>query len=304
MEPIVYINRITGKLETEKVYGAKALAFIYGNDWLSRLLGIPLLHLIIKTPFFSAFYGFWQKRRGSIKKIKPFIEAFGIDSSEFQDSVSSFQSFNDFFVRTLKPSARPIISGPETAIIPADGRYRFYQNLSENDGFVVKGEKFCLATLLEDEKLASRYAGGAMVIARLCPMDYHRYHFPCDCIPGPTRLVNGWLYSVNPIAIKRDIHVFSHNKRAICSLNTDHFGEVQFLEIGATNVGSINQTYIPYEHYSKGAEKGFFAFGASSLILLFEPGKIIFDTDLLSASGKNQEIKCLMGQSMGKVKKE
>jgi phosphatidylserine decarboxylase len=246
-------------------------------------------------------YGYWQKLPFTKKKIIPFIKAFDIDSSEFLEDINEFRSFNDFFIRKLKPESRPIASGDNIAVIPADGRYYFYQNIDEATGFVVKNQKFNLGMLLEDEGLAKRYSHGTMIMARLCPTDYHRYHFPCQCVPGITRFINGWLYSVNPIAIKKDIHIFTQNKRAVCQLQTENFGKVLFLEIGATSVGSINQTYIPFQHYSKGAEKGFFSFGASSLILLFEPNTLILDKDLIEATSQHLEIKCLMGQSMGKT---
>lgn len=299
MDPIIYIDRETGKQVVEKVYGAAALNFLYGQDFFSRVLGTPLLQLLVKNPIFSALYGWFQKRSFTKRKILPFIETFGIDTSEFQDSVENFSSFNDFFIRKLDPLARPIFDGDDIAIIPADGRYRFYQNIDEVDGFIVKDEKFNLLSLLEDEELASRYAHGSMTIARLCPTDYHRYHFPCTCIPGPTRLINGWLYSVNPIALRKDIHIFTQNKRAICEMLTERFGPVLFIEIGATNVGSIHQTYQVHRACSKGDEKGYFSFGASSIILLFEPGRIFFDQDLLYATSLGIEIKCLLGQPMG-----
>ncbi|MBA3957304.1 MAG: phosphatidylserine decarboxylase [Parachlamydiaceae bacterium] len=298
MDPIIYIDRTTGKEEIEHVYAAAALKFIYGDEATSRYLGMPLLHMFVKNPIFSAVYGFWQKQRWTKRKIAPFIEMFHVDPSEFFEQVDQFDSFNDFFIRKLKPEARPLAAAD--AIIPADGRYLFHPNISEAEGFFVKGEKFDLTSLLEDAQLASRYTQGSIVMGRLCPTDYHRYHFPCDCIPGETRLINGWLYSVNPVAIKKDIHIFTKNKRAICELHSEQFGRVLFIEIGATNVGSINQTYTPNASHSKGDEKGFFSFGASSLILLFEPGRIVFDQDLLAATAAGHEIKCLMGQSMGK----
>jgi phosphatidylserine decarboxylase len=300
MEPIVFIDRVTGKKEEEKVYGAAALKFIYGNSLVSYLVGSPLLHLIVKNSLFSAWYGFCQKCACSRKKIIPFIKKFHIDTSEFLDSVESYESFNDFFIRKLKLSVRPIVAGDDVAIIPADARYYFHQDVSISAGFIVKGEKFDLSSLVQDKDLAKRYENGAMVMARLCPTDYHRYHFPCTCIPGETRLINGWLYSVNPIALKRDIDIFTKNKRVLCEMDTESFGKVLFIEIGATNVGSIHQTYEPGELTFKGAEKGYFSFGASSLIILFEPDRIVFDKDLVAATLSGFEIRCLMGQSMGK----
>lgn len=302
MESLVYIDRLTGKKETEKVYGGAALKFIYGDDWVSTLLGTPLLHALIRNPIFSKCYGFWQKTKLSKRKIIPFIEHFGVDASEFQEAVASYQSFNDFFIRKLKISCRPIAPGHDAAVMPADGRYRFYPHIANSDGFLVKGEKFDLKSLLDDRVLANRYENGSMVMARLCPTDYHRFHFPCDCIPGESRWINGWLYSVNPIALKKDIHIFSRNKRRVCELETSQFGKVLYVEIGATSVGSIIETYTPFKPYLKGEEKGYFSFGASSLLILFEPSRMEFDPDLLTMSkASDLEIRCLMGQSLGKA---
>ncbi len=299
LEPIHYIDRISGKRCLELVYGARALQLLYGNGWLSKLIGTPLAYLLARIPFVSAFYGYLQNRPASRKKIAPFLKTFKVDISEFAQDPASYTSFNDFFTRKLKPSARPIVQDPKVAIIPADGRYLFYPRIDQADGFAVKGEKFNLATLLEDQALAAQYAEGSMVIARLCPTDYHRYHFPCDCLSSDTQLINGWLFSVNPAAIKKDIHIFTQNKRTLCTLESERFGKVLFLEVGATFVGAIHQTYTPGVATTKGAEKGYFSFGASSLIVIFPPGKIEFDRDLVAASAQRLEIKCLMGQSMG-----
>lgn len=297
---IIFIERLTACKQVEKVYGASALKLLYGDDWITKVLGIPLLHTLVKNPIFSRIYGFFQKWRFSKKKIKPFIKNFEIDASEFLLPVEQYASFNDFFIRKLKSNARPIDANENTAIIPADGRYLVYQDIDKALGFIVKGQKFNLETLLDDKNLAKKYEKGSMIIARLCPTDYHRYHFPCDCIPTVPKMINGWLYSVNPIALKKDIHIFTENKRAITELQNTPFGNVLYLEIGATSVGSINQTFIPGKFYPKGAEKGYFSFGASSLILLFEPSKLTLDDDLLQATAEGFEIKCLMGQSMGK----
>ncbi len=305
LEPqgIPYIDRVTGRREMEQVYGLSAIQFLYGTHrsrWLQY--GAGFLREWIKLPFVSAVYGWWQTLSLTKRKIIPFIKKFNIDPSEFQQKVSDFYSFNDFFIRKLKPEVRPLAQGSSTAVIPADGRYRFFPNIAACNGFLVKGQKFDLKTLLQDEQLADRYAQGTMIMARLCPTDYHRYHFPVDCTPGPTTLINGWLYSVNLLALKGNIQIYTQNKRARCLLKTTEFGDVLFMEVGATNVGSINQTYLPHRAYSKGAEKGFFSFGASSLLLFFEPNRLLLDEDLLNAPFE-LEIRCLMGQSLGRARK-
>jgi len=297
MQPINYIDRKTGKECVEQVYGAAFLRLLYGSGLDTQLFGQPLAHVLARIPLFSAFYGWLQNRKCSAKKVLPFIKTFGVDTSEFTQDPATFTSFNNFFTRHLKATARPIAEGANRAVIPADGRYLFYQNIKEADGFVVKGEKFDLATLLQDKQLASKYSEGAMAIARLCPTDYHRYHFPCDGIPSDTHFLN----SVNPAAIKKNVKIFAENKRTVCVLDTAAFGKVLFMEIGATCVGAIHETYAAGKVCKKGDEKGYFSFGASSLILLFPPHTIRFDQDLLDASAKHVEIRCLMGESMGTV---
>lgn len=302
MESIVYIDRVTKKREVEIVYGAKALQFLYGNSLLSRFVGRPLLRLVSRAPFFSRVFGAYQKLPCTKKRIAPFIDKFNVDAGEFLEPIDSFASFNDFFIRKLKKEARPIASGDDVAIIPADARYLFFQDVSAADGFIIKGQKFSLVELLGDSELAAKYEKGAMLIARLCPTDYHRFHFPVGCVPEAAKLINGWLYSVNPIALKKNIDIFVQNKRTLTTLSTDDYGDVLFLEIGATSVGTIVQTYESGILCAKGDEKGYFSFGGSSLVILFPPDTITFDTDLTEATKEGVEIRCLLGQTLGRLK--
>lgn len=299
--PIRYIDRITGELNEEQVYFGDLIAFLYGHSFWSRWFGRALLYGVARADLVSALFGWWNRRSWTKKKIGPFIEKYAIDPAEFAASIESFSSFDDFFTRKLTPSCRPIVSDAQAVIMPADARYLCYQNIELADGFFVKGKKFALPELLQDDLLAQKYAQGTLVIARLCPVDYHRFHFPIDCTPGPTKQINGYLYSVNPIAVKENIHIFSQNKRCITTLHSPLFGEVLFIEVGATNVGSIHQTYTPDRSYEKGEEKGFFSFGASTLLLLFEPGRIQLDADLIAAAEQQIEIRCLLGQRLGRL---
>ncbi len=299
MNKILYIDRKTKQRKREKIYGHLFLQMFYGEGFFSRLFFHTILPFMARISFFSRFYGFLQKSSFSRFKVRPFIETFKVDASEFLHPVESFKSFNEFFIRRLKPNARPIKSGDETAVLPADGRYFVFENCSTVDGFLIKGQKFSLIELLRDEQLAKRYEDASMAIARLCPADYHRFHFPCECVPGPARLINGPLFSVNPLALRKNIHFLTENKRMISCLETTHFGSVLFIEIGATCVGTIHQTYTPGFPVAKGDEKGYFSFGGSCIILLFEANRIAFDTDLIEASSQKIETLGLFGQSLG-----
>lgn len=298
MGEIVYIDRSTGKQETEKVYGEWALSLLYGHHFLSRSVG-ALLRWFSRIPLFSSFYGWLQKTKSSSKKIRPFVDAFAVDSSEFAEDIDAFDSFNDFFIRKLKSGMRPIAQGDDRAVLPADGRYLVYPDISLADGFLVKGKKFSLAPFLQDDALAKTYQNGSMVLARLCPVDYHRFHFPIDCVPSEPRKINGFLYSVNPVALKRNIEIFCENRRVVTQLESEVFGKVLFVEVGATNVGTICQTFIAGKKVLKGDEKGYFSFGGSAIAILFEAGKIQFDSDLIRTSNDVIETRGLFGQSLG-----
>lgn len=296
---IIFRDRKTKALMKEQIYGETAIRFLYGNTWFHRFAGAALLTLICKNALFSKFYGWLQKRPQSRKKIASFIEKYQIDATEFKKNIEEFASFNDFFIRELKEKVRPI-TNHNSLIAPADGRYLAIPTISESDGFLVKGETFSLKQLLLDKELADRYYKGTMVMARLCPTDYHRFHFPCDCTPSETQLINGWLYSVNPIALKQNCQIFTKNKRSYTLLKTESFGTILFMEVGATSVGTIVQTFTPDKNYKQGDEKGYFSFGGSSIIMLFEPGKISLDADLAATASDKIELRCLFGQSIGR----
>lgn len=295
---IQYIDRKTKAVCQEKVYGMKSIVLLYGDTLWSRVAHHTLLPLLAKLPFFSRIYGLLQKLRSSRKKIAPFIQTYGVDTTEFM--TQDFRSFNDFFTRKLKPACRPILQDPHVAVLPADARYLVYPQIAE---FTIKGQVFDLATFLGDPVYARRFNTGSMVIARLCPVDYHRFHFPCDGVALKPHLINGHLYSVNPIAIKKRFAILSENKRVVTEIESETFGTVLFVEIGATAVGTIQQTFTPKKSVHKGQEKGFFEFGGSCIVLLFEHNRIVFDADLVANTKQGLETLAHFGESLGVARK-
>jgi len=188
----------------------------------------------------------------------------------------------------------------EAGGVPADGRHFAFAGASEIGGVFVKGQRFDLVRLLGDEALAARYAEGALVLSRLCPVDYHRFHFPAAGTPGEVTRIGGPLFSVSPLALRRKLAYLWTNKRTLTRLATRDFGTVLLLEIGATCVGSIIQTHRAGEPVAKGAEKGYFAFGGSSTITLFEPGAVRLAPDLLENAASQTELYARMGSLMGR----
>lgn len=296
--PIRYFHRAKQTIETENVYGEKWLRWTYGGPG-----GNTALELLVKRAFVSRYYGWRMTRKFSAKDVLPFVVKYDLNVDEFAKSPFSFINFNDFFYRALKPGARPLAAPDDdrVAVLPADGRHLAFPNVDAATGFYAKGQRFNLAAFLGDEALAREFAGGAMLISRLCPVDYHRFHFPVAGTPGEARLINGWLYSVSPIALRRNLNYLWENKRMITLVDSPQFGRVAVCEIGATMVGSIAQSYVTGRAVKKGAEKGLFKFGGSCVITLFAPGRIRFDADLVEQSAANLETYALMGQRLGEA---
>lgn len=295
--PIQFYNRLTRRLETEAVYGEGPLRFVYESG-----PGRLALHALVKRALFSRWYGARMDRPASVAKIAPFLQRFDVDTREFADPVASFRTFNEFFYRRLKPSARPITADPDALALPADGRHLVLPDIGACDDFFVKGVRFDLAALLGDAELARRYARGSLLISRLCPTDYHRFHFPCDGTPGAPQHIRGPLYSVSPIALLQRPSILWENKRCLTRMRTPAWGEVLLLEVGATCVGSIVHTAPAGQPVRKGDEKGYFRFGGSCFISVFEPGRLEFSADLLEHSAAGREVYARMGDVAGRAR--
>jgi len=295
-EPIRYFHRYKQTVETERVYGGNWLRFTY-----QTALGKLSLSLLVKRAILSRYYGWKMSMRASANRVLPFILDYDLDVDEFAKKPLTFKSFNDFFYRALKPEARPIAAGRELAVLPADGRHLAFRNVDEADGFYAKGQKFSLESFLDDKAFAAEFSGGSMLISRLCPVDYHRFHFPVAGVPGEARLIKGWLYSVSPIALRQNLAYLWENKRMVTLVESPEFGRVAVCEIGATMVGSIFETYIPGRAVAKGEEKGLFQFGGSCVVTIFQRGRIRFDEDLLRHSAEGIEVYARMGDRLGRT---
>lgn len=293
---IRYYDRRQGTIETEAVYGDRWLRWTYGSA-----PGRLALWAGVKRAWFSRWYGRRMSTPASAGKITPFIRDYGLDVSEFADAPEAFQTFNEFFFRRLKSEARPIDADPSAVVFPADGRHLVFPNLSEAKSFYAKDQVLDLDALVPDQSLANLFRGGAMCISRLCPVDYHRFHFPVSGRIRETGLQDGPLYSVSPHALRRSLEYLVRNKRAWTLIESPYHGRVLMMEIGATCVGSIVQTYDQPSSAPKGGEKGYFAFGGSCVVTLFEPGKVHFDADLIEQSTRSIETYARMGEDLGSV---
>ncbi|KAI7816703.1 phosphatidylserine decarboxylase-domain-containing protein [Gamsiella multidivaricata] len=239
----------------------------------------------------------------SKRDIEPFIRFHNLEAQmmEVLEPVQNFKNFNEFFYRKLKASARTLASPGDdrVAVSVADCRMTCFQTISDAQKFWIKGRQFTIAKMLADEELAKKYVGGSLAIFRLAPQDYHRYHIPVKGVLSESREIVGEYYTVNPMAIRSQLDVYGENKRTISTIESKEFGTVAYVAIGAMMVGSIILTTKGGQAVERMDEHGYFAFGGSTVVVLFEPNSIHFDEDLLRSSKEQIEMLVKVGMRVG-----
>lgn len=299
---IKFFNRENNELETEKVYGDKAIKWLYGSS-LGHFLG----GIAASAPI-SKFYGSMQGSKFiSQKKVAPFVKNFNIPIDDYlpeegkttNDPHHGYSTFNNFFIRRFKEGKRPFDS--DENILPAfsEARYFGYETVLPEENFPVKGKFLSPEIILNHSKWGEVFSGGPLLLARLCPVDYHRYHYPDDGEVVESFRHHGPLHSVNPIALKMKGDILCTNERQITILKTKNFGMLAYVEVGATMVGKIVQSHQG-PTFKRGDEKGYFLFGGSTVIVIGEKGKWTPDKDILENTKKGIEVYIKLGQSLGK----
>ncbi|CAN1188978.1 Phosphatidylserine decarboxylase proenzyme 3 [Linum perenne] len=221
---------------------------------------------------------------------------------EIPKFIELFKTFNEFFVRELKLGARPVamVDQDDIAVCAADCRLLAFRSEADSKRFWIKGKKFSIEGLLGNEISSSNFKDGTVVIFRLAPQDYHRFHFPVSGTIEKIQDISGCLYTVNPIAVNsKYCNVFTENKRAVSIISTADFGKVAFVAIGATMVGSITFLKKAGDYVKKGDEFGYFSFGGSTVICVFEKDSIQIDEDLLANSARSVETLVQVGMTLG-----
>jgi phosphatidylserine decarboxylase len=279
-----------GELVEEKIDKQKALKFLCINP-VGKLIG-----WFLNQSWFSWLVGVWADSSISKFSIKKFIKKYNINVSESEKEVFEFKNFNDFFIRKLKTTARVIKRDPDVVISPCDSKAFFIKNIKQQDSFFVKNNSFVLESFLQDKNLASVYTNGPLMLFRLAPYDYHRIHFPVDCIPSEYKVINGIYNSVNPIVYRAGYQPLTENERHLITLKTEKFSEVIMVVVGARCVGKIVETYKPNTQCCKGDEVGYFSFGASSIVLLFKEGLISCEDEIIKHSLEDYETVVQFGE--------
>ena len=289
-------NRKIKQLEDDRFYKREALIFVHKNP-IARLL----MSNVATWPFFSTLMALKDYTGFSKKKVLNFVAQNNLDESEFEKPALEYSSFSEFFDRRLKPQARPICNESDALISPADGVLSVFPDISGLPSFTIKGQEFTLASLLRDARLSGEYRGGSIAVIYLSPTDYHRYHFPCDCILENIWTLGVKLFSVNPIAMEHGYRPFDVNVRDVSVLYSEKMGRFLMIEVGALYVGRMIKTSSNPGRKFKGEEKGYFGLGGSTIVLVFKKGVIKFDDDILEMAAKSIPSRVKMGERIGKM---
>jgi phosphatidylserine decarboxylase len=271
------------------------LKFLYKN-FIGRHIRLPFTLL-----FFSKMGGSFADSKLSRYFIKSFIKHNKIDMSDYVVPDRGYKTFNEFFYRKLKPGKRVIDQDPCSIISPADSKLLVIPEINTRAHFFIKSCKFNLEKFLQDQDLASEFARGTLLLFRLAPENYHRFHFPFDCVTSAQKVIKGKFESVNPIVYESGVQPLTENERHLIILDSEKFGRVLFVPVGAMLVGKVIETYDPNEYHKKGDEVGYFAFGGSSIVMLFQKGVITPSETFIQNSLHDRETSIKIGQVVAKV---
>ncbi len=266
------------------------LKSIYGNVFGRFFLRMATMPVISKTA------GFFLSTGLSRLIIKPFIKSNNIDMSEYRKC--KYRSYNDFFTREIKPEKRPVDNDLSVLISPADGRASAYK-INSDSVFKIKDSYYTVESILRSKSGAKHYKDGYCVIIRLCVDNYHRYSYVDNGTLGSVKFIKGVLHTVNPEALNH-YNIYKENCRECSVLNTEHFGKITCVEVGALMVGKIKNLHNTGYKFKKGEEKGMFEFGGSTVVLFIEKDKVVLDEDLLKNTMEGYETAVNMGEHIGK----
>ncbi|KAK6903556.1 phosphatidylserine decarboxylase [Kwoniella mangroviensis CBS 8507] len=303
---ILVQDRRTGQLQEEKmaVYVRLGIRVLYkgAKGQMHSVRARKLLKSL------SVKQGLKYDSPSSAVDIPGFIAFHNLDTEEILDPLDSFKNFNEFFYRKLKPAARPV-EEPENdgrLVSCADCRMMAFETVHEATQIWIKGREFTVGRLLGPnyKDVAGRYEGGGLAIFRLAPQDYHRFHSPVKGKIGKMTMIDGEYYTVNPQAIRTTLDVYGENVRKIVPIQSEEFGMIMTVWVGAMMVGSILTTVEEGQEVNRADELGYFAFGGSTIVCLFEKGAMKWDEDLLQNGRASIETLVRMGMGIGRSTKK
>lgn len=276
--------------EKQKKRDSAGLRFLYGT-----FVGRAVLSLLTKRGI-SKMCGAFLDSRLSRGLIRGFVEKNAIDLGECENT--DFRCFNDCFTRKLRPELRLFSTNENDFCAPCDGLLSIYP-ITGNTVLPIKQSCYNIPSLLEDVELAERFRNGLCLVFRLCVNHYHRYAYVDNGVKGENVFIKGELHTVRPIALEQ-YPVFMRNCREYTVMETEHFGTMVQVEVGAMLVGRI-QNHMGAGNFVRGTEKGMFLYGGSTIVVLLEPHRVTLCEELAAHVATGEEIPVRMGQTLGRA---
>ena len=230
---------------------------------------------------------------------RPMIKNFARknDISLTPDELRSFHTYRDFFLRDR--DGITLDMEPSHLISPCDSWLSAFK-IREDSSFTIKGSRYRLQDFIrcdDPEELIRRYEGGDCLVFRLCASDYHHYCYIDDCYVHSGHYIPGELHSVQPLCCET-YPVYTLNRRNWCLMETTNFGPVIQTEVGAFIVGGIVNHHSDCK-VTRGTEKGHFDLAGSTIVLLFEKGRIKLRSEITDALKSSPEVRVELGMHIG-----
>ena len=227
--------------------------------------------------------GSYMDTTDSVKDIESFIKDSKNNIEDYYQGPSGWMTYNQFLARHVKPGKRPVADrcNDEIIVSPTDSKFLGEWTLNDDSTITVKGDTYDMKDLLADSSYAKKFKGGLFTHLYLSVNDYHRYHIPVGGKVVETKIIPGktWTNEIKKLTGKTtvdDIGFQFNQTRGYIILKTDTIGFVAVVPVGMGFVSSVNITADEGIKLAKGDEFGFFGYGGSDIIMLFEKDAIKF----------------------------
>lgn len=277
-------------------------------------LSTLILHVVPHRPLARIAWWITRVRLAPVKNIliRFFVHLYRVDMDEAAEpDPRRYPSFNAFFVRALRPGARPLPEDPLEIASPADSVVSACGEIREGQMIQAKGIAYTSAALLGDAFLAEEFTGGNFATLYLSPRDYHRVHMPLNGRLRQMRYIPGDLFSVNDHSTRHVRGLFARNERLVTVFDTPA-GPMALVMVGAMFVAAMETTWTgpldrrnPFGHWrpdgaveiDRGGELGRFNMG-STVILLFPRGRVEWAPQLVEGA------RFRMGETIGRIREQ
>ena len=283
----VYVNEAVTRLPVADRLLQDAVEFYYLINQSEALRqSEPFQQWVIR---FVEDWGSFLDTPASLEAIQSFYADPRYRMDDYFVSPGGWRNFNQFFAREVKPGKRPIAGRCDERIIvsPADSVFLGVWPVADDATIEAKGVRYSIPALLDGSPYADAFRGGVLTHAFLNVNDYHRFHTPVAGKVLESRVILGKM--VLEVERKADTGALDPldpvgyqftQARGLLVLESDSAGLVAVLPIGMAQVSSVTLTPEVGTELAKGDEFGFFQFGGSDIIMIFEPNRVRFTAEV------------------------